>query len=274
MDSSSRFWGEALQDPTRQRTDKPRSSGLTMVIDKGLGLGAYRDLIQLAGAYIDFIKLGFGTVALTPLSLLREKLHLARENDIHLYPGGTFFEVAYQQQGTIQPYLDHLATLGFEWIEISDGTISLAKEERIDAIQTARAYGFHVITEIGKKEKGSVTPVDQLISGFYRDREAGAEYVIVEGRESGQNVGMFDASGRLDSHYLLCVWEEVDRHTIIWESPQHSQQIELFQLLGPATNVGNIAATDVLSVESLRRGLRSDTFYSFIPSPLPGGSPL
>ncbi|PTM58514.1 phosphosulfolactate synthase [Desmospora activa] len=273
MDSSSLFWSEELKDPTRQRTEKPRSCGLTMVIDKGLGLGVFQDLLLLAGAYIDFIKLGFGTIALTPIPVLTEKLRLAQESDIHLYPGGTFFEVAYQQQGTIKPYLEILDSIGFKWIEISDGTIPLTEEQRIQAIQTARNDGFRVITEIGKKEKGSITPIKQLIEGFYRDRKAGAEYVIIEGRESGKNVGIFDADGKLDSQYLLNVWEEIDHSSIIWECPQHSQQVQLLQLLGPSTNLGNIATTDVLSVESLRRGLRADTFFSFLPSPLPGGNP-
>ncbi|MDR6224665.1 phosphosulfolactate synthase [Desmospora profundinema] len=260
-----------MKDPTRQRKEKPRDRGLTMVIDKGLGLGAYRDVIQLAGSYIDFMKLGFGTAVLTPVSLLAEKLRLSREADIHLYPGGTFFEVAYQQQG-VQPYLDTLQAIGFEWVEISDGTISLSEQERIDTIQTARNRGFRVITEIGKKESGSTTPIRQLIAGFYRDMEAGADYVIVEGRESGKNVGIFDANGQLDSDYLLQVGEEIDHRFLIWECPQHSQQVHLFRLLGPEANVGNIAVGDILSVESLRRGLRSDTFYAFLPSPLRGGS--
>lgn len=271
MDPCSLTWGEALTDPTGRRKAKPRDRGLTMVMDKGLGYEMYRDLLQLAGPYIDFIKLGFGTTALTPVSLLSEKLHLAREANIHLYPGGTFFEVAYQQD-RLSAYLDTLQHLGFYWVEISDGTISLSDQERVIAIQTARSRGFRVITEIGKKERGAITPISELVTGFHRDRKAGADYVIVEGRESGRNIGMFDDQGQIDTDYVMQVIKTVDSPCLIWECPQHSQQVQLFRLLGPEANVGNIHVEDILSVESLRRGLRSDTFYSFLPSPLGGGT--
>ncbi|GGA39809.1 phosphosulfolactate synthase [Kroppenstedtia guangzhouensis] len=256
------IWEHRLQDPSLSRKKKPRSGGLTMVIDKGMGISAFRDLLELAADYIDFIKLGFGTTILTPAHLLKEKLRLSESFGVHLYPGGTFFEVAYIQDG-MNHYFETLSRIGFQWLEISDGTIPLSPGQRTESITAARDSSFRVITEIGKKQKGSITPVAELVETFHRDRENGAEYIIVEGRESGRDIGMFNEKGDVDTDYVLNVEQQVDRSRIWWECPQAAQQITLLKLLGADTNLGNVPAQEVLSVESLRRGLRSDTFYTF-----------
>ena len=126
------IWEHRLQDPSLSRKKKPRSGGLTMVIDKGMGISAFRDLLELAADYIDFIKLGFGTTILTPAHLLKEKLRLSESFGVHLYPGGTFFEVAYIQDG-MNHYFETLFRIGFQWLEISDGTFDcLRTTHRVD----------------------------------------------------------------------------------------------------------------------------------------------
>lgn len=252
-------WDPKLTDPTMSRSAKPRSEGLTMVLDKGLGISAFIDLLEMASEYIDWIKLGFGTAGLTPAPLLIRKIELARTFGVFLYPGGTFFEVARSQNKWLS-YLDTLRDLGFEWIEISDGTITLSPVERSRVIREAKAMGFHVITEIGKKKAGSVIPADLLVETYIRDREDGASYVIVEGRESGENVGIYDSKGDVDEEFVLRVRERIDTSRLIWEAPKKSQQTRLMHLLGTSVNLGNIPSQEVLALESLRRGLRSDTF--------------
>lgn len=256
------IWEQRLRDPSLVRKQKPRTNGLTMVIDKGMGASAFRDLLELAADYIDFIKLGFGTTILTPVPLLEEKLRLSEAYGVHLYPGGTFFEVAFTQDG-MNHYFETLSRIGFKWVEISDGTIQLPPRQRSAAIAAARDGSFRVITEIGKKEKGSVTPVSELVETFHHDRENGAEFIIVEGRESGRDIGVFNAKGDVDIQYVREVEQQVDRFRIWWECPHTSQQVTLLKFLGADTNLGNVSAHEVLSVESLRRGLRSDTFHTF-----------
>jgi phosphosulfolactate synthase len=254
------FWDPKLTDPTLSRPAKPRSEGLTMVLDKGLGMSAFLDLLETASDHIDWIKLGFGTAGLTPVPLLTRKIELARAFGVRLYPGGTFFEVA-KSQNKLLAYMDTLREMGFEWIEISDGTISLSPAERSRIIRAAKAKGFQVITEIGKKKAGSVIPVDLLVETYIRDLEDGASYVIVEGRESGENVGIYDSKGNLDEDFVLRIRERIDTGRLIWEAPKKSQQAHLLRLLGPGVNLGNVPSQEALAVESLRRGLRADTFH-------------
>jgi phosphosulfolactate synthase len=248
-------WGNDL----RKQQTKPRTYGVTMVMDKGLGLGAFEDLLTMATPYIDFIKLGFGTLALIPTSIAKQKVQLAKQYDVNLYPGGTFFEFAYSKQ-KVNLYLEWLGNLGFTWVEISNGVIELDPEERISMIQLAEKKGFHVLTEIGKKQAGSITPTSQLVEQFKQDIATGASYVIIEGRETGENIGIFNKQGEVDTLYVQEVNESVDSQKCIWETPQKGQQVSLMQLLGPNVNLGNIAPADILSVEALRQGLRADTF--------------
>lgn len=252
-------WPQEIIDPSGKRQPKPRTIGCTMVLDKGLGLSAFRDLVATAGDYIDWIKLGFGTTALTPLPILREKLAIAQSRDVILYPGGTMFEVSHAQN-QVERYFAALVELGFTCVEISDGTVELSRTERDQYIQAAQASGLNVVTEIGKKADGSFTPIPVLAETYRRDREAGATFVIVEGRESGKNVGIYNEKGEADLEYLCTVHEQIGSHFLIWEAPQKSQQVQLLQALGPDINLGNIPPQEPLAVEALRRGLRSDTF--------------
>jgi phosphosulfolactate synthase len=253
------FWPESWIDPSRERPEKPRSHGLTMVIDKGLGLKQFDDLLSVASPYIDVYKLGFGTSVLYPFPLLQQKIELAVAHQLWIMPGGTFYELA-QSQAPIESYLARIRALGFNAVEISDGTLPISKEQRYRAISMAKEANLKVFTEFGKKASSFVVDKDSLLETLEADLRAGADYVIVEARESG-NVGVFNHSGKVDTCFLRDIVEIAgDRaNKLIWEAPKKEQQVVLLETLGLQVNLGNIAPPDVLSVETLRRGLRGDT---------------
>lgn len=253
------LWSETLIS-SKKRPPKPRLNGFTMVIDKGLGLSAFCDLLQIAGEYIDFLKLGFGTAGVTPSGLLQKKIELARKYQVSIYPGGTFLEIAYAKKEH-HPYLQTISELGFEWIEVSDGLIELSPTERSRLIQLGQKMGFRIITEIGKKSSGTPLDVETFQKIYEHDRNAGAALIIVEGRESGKNIGIYDKNGQIHMPALEFILKKTDPNTIMWEAPQTYQQIEIINTLGPEANLGNISPQDAVSLECLRRGLRADTFH-------------
>ncbi|MGA8941731.1 MAG: phosphosulfolactate synthase [Thermoactinomyces sp.] len=258
MSSIHRLWKENLVN-SNLRSTKPRVNGCTMVLDKGLGLGAFRDLLKIAGEYIDFIKLGFGTAGITPPELLREKIALANQYEVGIYPGGTFLEIAWFRKEH-HHYFETVSSLGIKWLEISDGIIELSLSERASLIRQAQEMGFGIITEIGKKSAGSALDIEAFMRIYEHDLDLGARYIIVEGRESGKNIGIYDEKGQIHIPCLKAILHQTDPETIIWEAPQTSQQIELLRLIGPKVNLGNISPQEILSLECLRRGLRADTF--------------
>ncbi|RKO67330.1 phosphosulfolactate synthase [Desulfofundulus salinus] len=254
----TRTWQAFLSFPLGKRLEKPRQQGLTMIIDKGLGLVETKDILHVCGQYIDFFKLGFGTPALYAPEVLEEKVHLVKSFGIDIYPGGTFFEVAILQE-KIEEYLYLAKTIGFTAIEVSDGTITLLPEIREKAIARAADLGFKVLTEVGKKN-GEHHSVQHLVEQIHRDLQHGAYRVILEGRESGVNVGLYDDQGRFiqeELEELLCGIG--DPRVLIWEAPRKNQQEELILRFGPNVNLGNIPPHEVLALEALRVGLRADT---------------
>jgi len=259
--NAKRDWPPALLDPTGRREAKPRDAGLTMVIDKGLGLQAFEDMIRLAAPYIDVIKLGFGTSALYPKELLARKIEAAREAGVHIMPGGTFLEVAVTQQ-QVDAFLDTAKAFGFTALEVSDGTIDLNRDQRSALIVKSIDAGFTVFTEYGKKLFGSTIELEELARTVEIDTGLGASIVTIEARESGKGVGIFDENGECNTDDVEAIMNGVpNRHALMWEAPLKSQQTELLQALGPNVNIGNVAPEDALSLEALRRGLRSDTFH-------------
>lgn len=241
------------------RKKKPRSNGLTMVIDPGVGIRLFQDYLELAADYIDYIKLGFGTLSITPIHIIEKKLALAEKYQVNLYPGGTFFE-CFAVEGREEYYFQQLSSIGFSWVEISDGTISLEPKKRVKAIQTAKSMGLNVITEIGKKKAGLTLSPQPFMDVFWADVSEGAAYILVEGRESGENIGVFNKEGTLDIELVDQICQNVTVEKLIWESPKKAQQIQFIKRIGNHVNLGNISFKDILSLESLRRGLRSDTF--------------
>ncbi|ASS75155.1 phosphosulfolactate synthase [Tumebacillus algifaecis] len=258
--SFERAWDDILRDPLPGRLAKPRTtSGLTMLIDTGLGLTETYDLVELSGPYIDFVKLGFGTSKLYPVPVLRDKISFLQTHHIEVYPGGTFLEAAILQNRW-QPFLERCLDLGFQTVEVSDGTIPLAPEKRSEIIRYATHQGLKVITEVGKKEDGLHLPVETQLQLIDADLQAGAFKVILEGRESGKSVGFFAEDGSIrqdDFDELTSQVQNLDQ--LIWEAPLKSQQQELIGAFGPNVNFGNINPRDIVALEALRVGLRSDT---------------
>lgn len=254
-------WIKSFVDPSANRLLKPRHKGITMLMDKGLGQHQYMDVMQTCSEHIDFIKLGFGTSVLYPLALLENKIKWAEENDINVYPGGTFFEIAYIQ-GKINEYYENISDLGFKTVEISDGSIYLSRPERDNAIRLAKEWGFNVITECGSKTSGSNIEIKQLKDTLTQDLACGAQFVIVEGRESGKDVGVYNKKGEIDTDFIESLHDELGdlTQTLIWEAPQKEQQVYFIKHFGTNVNIGNISAQELYALESLRRGLRSDTF--------------
>jgi len=266
-------WIPLLRDPSGERelpgdvvgaggraaAGSGRAGGKTMVIDRGVGWNAWCDLIETAGAYIDVIKLAFGTSVLYPTDLLLRKIAFARRHGITVIPGGTLLETAVRQ-GAASAFFDAVCALGFDGVEVSDGTIDLGRRERTALIREGRARGLTVLAEYGKKEAGAAIDPHALLATAEADWEAGAALVTIEARESG-TVGLFGADGRPDPalyERIVRLMPEPDR--IMWEAPRKEQQVFLLRAAGPNVHLGNIAPGDVLALEAMRRGLRNDTF--------------
>jgi phosphosulfolactate synthase len=254
-------WHPTLLDPTGRRTSKPRQTGRTMVIDKGLGIRAFEDLLQTSGTHIDMIKIGFGTSAIYPQKILQEKIGLAKAHDVCILPGGTFLEVAVNNN-LIESFFETIQYLGFTGIEVSDGTIELSRQLRNKLILLGLENDITVITEYGKKISGSKMDIDDLIHTVHQDIALGSSLVTIEGRESGIGVGIYDEHGACNDKDIFKMLEGIQNpDMIMWETPLKAQQVHFIQTLGPDTNLGNIAPEDIMSLETLRRGLRSDTLY-------------
>jgi phosphosulfolactate synthase len=252
-------WEEVVQYPLGTRSSKPREKGISMVIDKGLGLRELRDLLEVSGKYLDFLKLGFGTSVLYIESLLKAKIELCEEYQIIIYPGGTLMEAALLQ-GRFEKYLELARELGFKAVEISDGTIFMDEQTRRYCIRRAVSEGFTVLTELGKKDPNEEEPVDHLIAKGQEDLANGAWKVIMEARESGKGIGIYDESGAIRKDKMEELLENIgDINNIIWEAPLKSQQLELIRRFGTDVNMGNIQPGDLLALETLRTGLRGDT---------------
>jgi phosphosulfolactate synthase len=253
-------WPKALCDPSGRRQAKPRDKGCTMVIDKGLGLSAFADLLDTSGDYIDIVKFGFGTSPLYPLHILREKIDLALRHGMTVMPGGTLLETAVKLD-LVPAFFRQVLAVGFNGIEVSDGTISMGREQRNELIREGVGLGLRVFTEYGKKIFGSRIDVNDFAETAEQDLDCGADFVTVEARESGKGVGLFDERGDCregDLNVILNVMPNLDR--LLWEAPLKEQQVALIRSLGPEVHLGNIPVHDVIALETMRRGLRSDTF--------------
>lgn len=258
------IWEGVFTTPIPERFNKPRTYGLTMVMDKGLGLNETSELLSMADRYIDYIKLAFGTPALYSPELLRKKISLIRSFDVHVYPGGTFFEIAILQNN-MEAFLDKVWDLGFTAIEVSDGTVPMPPATRRKAIQKAAAKGFQVLSEVGKKDPGQNLSVETTAQQVKDDLETGAFKVILEARESGKGIGIFNSHGEIiKDDFAELVSRVPSLESIIWEAPLKPQQQELILAFGPNVNLGNIPPGEMLALESLRVGLRGDTLKTVI----------
>ncbi len=255
----SKAWEDIIRMPVEGRTSKPRKTGITMVIDKGMGLNRLEDLIQVGSDYIDIIKLTFGTSAFYDKGFLSKKNEMITSSDIDVMPGGTFLEIAIWQK-VFDKYLESARELGFSAIEISDGTIEIDRKTRQDAIKKSLDKGFKVITEVGKKDPKEVLPVSLVHQLIGEDMESGAFKVIIEAREAGKAVGIFDKEGEIKHEEVDNIIAGVEDTTcLMWEAPLKNQQQALILRLGINVNLGNIPPDEILALEALRQGVRGDT---------------
>lgn len=242
-----------------QRTSKPREKGLTMVLDKGLALRQVEDLLSVAGEYIDLVKFGWATAYLTPH--LKEKIQLYKEAGIKTFFGGTLLEV-FLVRNAYKDFKRVLEDYQVEVVEISSGSIKLKDEERLKYIQDL-AKDYIVLTEIGSKDPSEVLPPYKWVESIKESLEAGAWKVITEARESG-TVGMFQEDGSIKQGLVQEIVDQIPFERILFEAPKKSQQAWFIKHLGPNVNLGNIAPEEVIPLETLRLGLRSDTFHVFL----------
>lgn len=244
---------ELLNLPDRAST-KPRTVGLTNVIDKGLTIDAARAMASDAAPFIDLVKLGWSTSLVTPR--LGEKIAVFRSHDIDVCMGGTLFEIAYSQ-GKIDELVAWYSDLGLTCVEISNGSIHLEASEKTRCIELF-AKRFKVYSEVGDKDQAAVVSPVKWQREIDRDLKAGATYVILEGRETG-SAGMYRPSGEMRIGLIDEILEKTPVNQLIFEAPTKSSQAQLIKMFGSNVNLGNIPPEEVIALETLRLGLRSDT---------------
>lgn len=248
-----------------ERTKMPRTEGITMVMDKGLGMRQAEDMVETAGNLIDFLKLGFGTSYVNPN--VKDKIAMYQKNGIQVYPGGTLFE-AFCIRDQFDDYRRFLEKLGFDSVEISDGSMTLDHDKKCEYISLL-SKDYTVVSEVGSKVAGLEIPIKQWISQMKAELEAGSFKTIAEARESG-TVGIYDLNGKANFELISEISKHLPFESIIWEAPQKSQQAWFIKHFGANVNLGNIAPAEIIPMETLRMGLRGDTFMDFLPDDLKG----
>jgi len=229
-----------------------RHVGLTHVIDKGLGPRAWEDILEVAGEHISIVKLGWGTAYVT--GNLERKLEVLRDKPVVI--GGTFFEVCYVKD-RLHDYKEWLQQLGLTHVEISDGTIEIPRERKLELISDF-ARDFTVLSEVGSKDSSVEYTVAEWTTWLNEELAAGAWKVITEAREGG-TAGIFDSSGGMRTELIGEIANVVGPANIVFEAPSKSAQAWFVKRFGPSVNLGNIPPEEVIPLETLRLGLRGDT---------------
>ena len=242
-----------------ERTQKPRVKGYTMAMDKGLSLREVEDFLSVASEYVDVVKLGWATSFVTPH--LKEKVALYHQADVPVYLGGTLFE-AFIVRNQFDDYCRTLDQFGLSYAEVSDGSIELPHGEKCEYIRRL-SERVTVLSEVGSKDETKIMPPYKWIELMQAELDAGAWKVIGEAREGG-TVGLFRSTGEVRSGLVEEILTKIPFEKIIWEAPQKEQQVWFIKLLGPNVNVGNIAPNEVIPLETIRIGLRGDTFNHFL----------
>lgn len=242
-----------------ERDAKPREKGYTMAMDKGLSIREVEDFIEVAGEYVDIVKLGWSTSYVVPN--LQGKLDVYKAAGIPVYFGGTLFE-AFIIRNEFEEYRRILDKYELQYAEVSDGSIELPHEEKCNYISTL-AKQVTVLSEVGSKDDQKIIPPYKWISLMQAELDAGAWKVIGEAREGG-NVGLFRSTGEVRSGLVEEILTKIPFEKIIWEAPQKEQQVWFVKLLGANVNLGNISPREVVPLETIRLGLRGDTFLHFI----------
>ena len=242
-----------------ERVSKPRAYGLTMVMDKGLSLQEAKNMISGGQPYIDIIKLGFGTAFVTPD--LRAKIDLYQAAGIPVYFGGTLFE-AFLIRNQFNDYIQLCKDFSITYMEVSDGSITIPHTEKCGYIEKLTAHGT-VLSEVGSKDATHIIPPYKWIQQMKAELEAGSTYVIAEAREAG-NVGIYRGTGEVREGLVQEILTQIPGEKILWEAPQKAQQLYFLELVGCNANLGNIAPTEIIPLETMRIGLRGDTFNLYL----------
>jgi phosphosulfolactate synthase len=241
------------------RTDKPREDGITMVIDKGSSIQECKNLIESSSKYIDFVKFGWTTSNFS--TNLKEKLKLFSDENINVYLGGTLFE-AFAIRNQLDDYINILKEYNLKYAEVSDGSITIPHKKKCEYIEKL-ANHVTVFSEVGSKDEKKIIPPYKWIRQMKAELNAGSWKVIGEARESG-SVGLFRSSGEVRQGLVEEILTEIPTEKILWEAPLKSQQVWFVKLLGQNVNLGNISGNEVISLETIRVGLRGDTFNQYL----------
>ncbi|MFL5772974.1 MAG: phosphosulfolactate synthase [Flavisolibacter sp.] len=242
-----------------ERFLKPRTAGITMVMDKGLSVNETKNFLSVSHPHVDIVKLGFGTSFVTPN--LEEKLEVYRSYDIPVYFGGTLFE-AFLIRNQFEDYIAVCKQYGISYMEVSDGSINIPHAEKCGYIEKLTRYGT-VLSEVGSKDAAHIIPPYKWIEQMRAELNAGSSYVIAEAREAG-TVGIYRGSGEVREGLVQEILTQIPGEKILWEAPQKAQQLYFMELLGCNVNLGNIAPTEVIPMETMRIGLRGDTFHLYL----------
>lgn len=241
------------------RTEKPRSAGFTMVMDKGLSIREVEDFVDAQGEYVDIVKFGWATSYLT--KNLAQKISVYQDAGIPVYFGGTLFE-AFVIRNQFEDYRRMLDKYNLSFAEVSDGSISLAHDKKCEFIEVL-CKDVTVLSEVGSKDAAKIIPPYKWIDQMEKELQAGSWKVIGEAREGG-NVGLFRDSGEVRQGLVEEILTKIPEEKIIWEAPQKEQQVWFVKLLGANVNLGNIAPNELIPLETIRLGLRGDTFDHFL----------
>ena len=244
----------------KKREEKPRQKGITMVLDKGLGLETAESLMNISGDYVDYLKFGWGTSIVHEQDIIKDKVAMYKSHNITPYTGGTLFELAYMND-KLEEFFQEAHDLGFEAIEVSDGSTTISHDKKLECIESAKKDGFEVLSEVGKKDPGldKELSLDERIDYMQNELEAGSSLIIVEAREGGKNIGIYDNAGNAKEDEIDYILDNFDGNKILWEAPNKDQQVFFILKLGNDVNLGNVSTDDITSLETLRRGLRGDT---------------
>lgn len=246
-----------------ERPLKPRDSGITMVMDKGLSIREAEDFMSVGSEYTDYVKLGFGTSLITPG--FEKKIAIYKKAGSVPYFGGTLFE-AFIVRNMFKEYIDFLDKNEIELVEVSDGSFDIEHKRKLEYINKLAERGT-VISEVGSKKKDVIYTPDEWVAMMKAELNAGSVKVIAEARESG-TTGIYNEDGSINNKIICGIADHVKLENVIWEAPLKSQQTWFIKNFGANVNLGNIAPHEIIPLESLRLGLRGDTFFQFLPEEL------
>jgi len=246
-----------------ERPSKPRNSGITMVMDKGLSIREAEDFMSVGSEYTDYVKLGFGTSLITPG--FEKKIKLYKKAGVTPYFGGTLFE-AFIIRDMFEEFIAFLDKYEIALVEVSDGSYDFEHKRKLEYITRLAERGT-VISEVGSKKKNVVYTPDEWVGMMKSELTAGSVKVIAEARESG-TIGIYNEDGSVNNTIICGIADHVKLENVIWEAPLKSQQTWFIKNFGTNVNLGNIAPTEIIPLESLRLGLRGDTFFQFLPDNL------